>query len=108
MKTIVILLLVIMTSCSFGTNMIKENRLFRTKEYIGVYDTCWFHKGGFMVSPSVLVRMQDDTYICIYGKKCEFERGDWIYVKYEYWNSVMAWKRFITDLREIHKYVITE
>lgn len=92
MKTIVTLLMIIMFSCSFGTHMIKENRFYKTKELIGIYDTCWFHEGGFMVSPSVLVRMQDNTHICIYGKKCEFQRGDWIYMKYEYWNSVNRWE----------------
>ena len=108
MKYLIFLSIVIVAmSCSFGKKMVERESLYKTKKYIGVYDTCYFHSGGFMVAPTVLIQMKDTTFVCVYGKKCEFEHGEWLYRKYEYWNGQNKWKKFVVNLNEEYKYAIT-
>lgn len=103
------------SSCSFGKSLIEEDTLYKTKEYIGVFDTCYFHKGGFMRSPSVLIETihtEDDGkrynyFICIYGKHCEFIKGELLYMRHEYWNTINSWKQTIVNLDETMKYYLT-
>lgn len=116
MKKAIILTLItlIIGGCSFGKKMIEEDKLYVMKDYIGVFDTCYYHPGKFMRSPSVLIvtnltheGVPEKHFVCIYGKKCDFTKGDWLYIRAEYWNTAIRWKYTVVNLEETKKHYLT-
>ena len=101
-----IIIVICLTSCFSSKSTIEENVLCKTKELFGRYDTCWIHPGGFMVAPSVLIRTEEGNFACLYGKECDFIKGELLYVRHEYWNTAIKWKPTVVNLSETKKYYL--
>ena len=110
MKITMVLLLILsiaFISCLTLKKPIKDIENYESYQYHGTFDTCLTIEGGFLHGKNTLIFTKNDT-ISIWGKKCEFSKGDSIYSYGEIWNSPRGpfCKYFIIDKDKTLKYSI--
>ena len=74
--------------------------------FIGYYDTLSVISDKFLQGTTIIVHLLDDTHVVIWGKYCEFSRGDELFVLSERWygSGHTICKYYL--MNETHKYAI--
>ena len=74
---------------------------------LGLYDTCATIKENFFKGRTIIVYLQDDSCVVIWGKKCEIEKGEMLYAKAEWWATPPGgchWKYFLVNKEKTIRY----
>lgn len=81
-------------------------------DYLGTYDTARLIPTHFMRGNTTIVCFQDDSAVVIWGKKCEFSKGESLYAKAVWMYSPGFggghWKYFLINDDESLKYTLLD
>jgi len=105
MKKLLILTIILsLLSCAISHKYRPAKKVWICElQKLGQYDTSCMIKENFLKGTTTLVFMDDDSCVVIWGKKCEFNRGDSLFVKAEWW-APGHWRYFLVDKNKTHKY----
>lgn len=73
---------------------------------LGKYDTSAIVKENFFKGSTTTIYLQDDSYVSIWGKKCNFVKNEMIYAKPEFWGSIGLWKHFAVNKELSKRYTL--
>jgi len=103
-----ILLLTLLCSCTMFKPVIKPECEL---QYLGRYDTCCTIKENFLKGTTTIVFMDDDSCVVIWGKKCEFDKGDSLFAEARWWSTPPGgahWKYFLVNEDKTLKYSLLD
>ncbi len=112
-NTILILLIliitlgVVITICSSCASFKPSRHVWNcqsTYQEIGRYDTSVTVRENWMKGTTTIIQLQDDSCVVIWGKKCEFERGELLFATGEYWSTIRQCKYFLENEAGTLKY----
>ena len=99
MKKLLILAITLsLLSCSTQRKFSPSKKNWDCLTILGTYDTSCVIKENWLHGSTTIIYLQDDSCIVIWGKKCEFNRGDSLYAKAEWWATPPGgshWKYFL-------------
>jgi len=86
MKKVIFFLIVFLLACSCATDrvMVQEDVMMITRKYVGQYIDYRFTPGRFVDPNTTWVKTSYDSImgkIPICSKDCEFDKGDYLYVR---------------------------
>ena len=104
-----IVMIVIFTLCSCSTHKYVSSRKTWKCELqpLGTYDTSSVIRENFLKGNTTIIYLQDDSCIVIWGKKCEFIKGDSLFAKAEWWATPPGgshWKYFLVNKEKTIRY----
>ncbi len=102
MISIIIMCVLSLLSCG-GYNKIpyrQSKKQWTCLTTLGQYDTSSVIRENFFKGSTTIIYLQDDSCVVIWGKKCEFDRGDSLFAKAEWWATPPGgshWKYFLIN-----------
>ncbi len=109
MRIFLFLALLILTSCATKPPYKSARKIWNcesTYQELGRYDTSATIKENFFKGTTTIVHLQDDSCIVIWGKKCDFDPGELLFAKGEYWASIGHCKYFLINEGGTIKYTL--
>jgi hypothetical protein len=75
---------------------------------LGNFDTCYTIKENFFKGTTTIIQFTDDSCVCIWGKKCDFDPLEVVYAKPEFWGSIGRWKYFAVNQDQTKRYTLLD
>ena len=111
MRIFLFLALLILASCATTSPYKSARKAWNcssTYQELGRYDTSVTIKENFIKGRTTIVHLQDDSCVVIWGKKCDFDPGELLFAKGEYWASIGHCKYFLINEAETHRYSLLD
>lgn len=111
MRVFLFLALLILASCAINPPHKSARQIWNcssTYQELGRYDTSMTIKENFFKGTTTIVHLQDDSCIVIWGKKCDFDPGELLFAKGEYWGSIGHCKYFLINEAKTRRYSLLE